>query len=78
MHTVAKKQVKVNCKKVTISKIVDLQKVKYKVKDRYEKLNRWFGIEECKSDQIIYYGTFALGIIIPLSSYIIGGIAYGF
>ncbi|OUB70087.1 hypothetical protein [Bacillus thuringiensis] len=27
---------------------------------KYQGLNEWFGIEECKSDRIWYYGTLSL------------------
>ncbi|PFJ16508.1 hypothetical protein COI89_10885 [Bacillus cereus] len=38
---------------------------------KYQGLNKWFGIEECKSDRIWYYGTLFLMFFLPATTYII-------
>lgn len=38
---------------------------------KYQELNEWFGIEECKSDRIWYYGTLSLMFFLPAATYVI-------
>lgn len=38
---------------------------------KYQELNEWFGIEECKSDRIWYYGTLSLMFLLPAATYVI-------
>ncbi|WP_336950411.1 hypothetical protein [Bacillus cereus] len=38
---------------------------------KYQGLNEWFGIEECKSDRIWYYGTLSLMFFLPAATYVI-------
>ncbi|PFS93678.1 hypothetical protein [Bacillus thuringiensis] len=43
---------------------------------KYQGLNEWFGIEECKSDRIWYYGTLSLMFFLPATTYIISKIIW--
>ena len=43
---------------------------------KYQGLNEWFGIEECKSDRIWYYGTLLLMFFLPAVTYIISKIIW--
>ncbi|MEC3226085.1 hypothetical protein P9027_29650 [Bacillus thuringiensis] len=38
---------------------------------KYQGLNGWFGIAECKSDRIWYYGTLSLMFFLPAATYVI-------
>lgn len=55
-----------------------LKKFYLYISENYEKLNRYFGIEENVSDQIWFYGFFATSIFMMLFTYLFSGILYGF
>ncbi|MBT2581127.1 hypothetical protein J7E43_27850 [Bacillus sp. ISL-8] len=38
-------------------------------KKKYQQLSEWFGIAECKSDRIWYYGTLSLMFFLPAATY---------
>ncbi|MGF2773332.1 hypothetical protein [Bacillus cereus] len=38
---------------------------------KYQGLNEWFSIEECKSDRTWYYGTLSLMFFLPVATYVI-------
>ncbi|KFK76582.1 hypothetical protein DJ87_5254 [Bacillus cereus] len=46
------------------------------LRNQYRKLNLWFGIEECLSDRIIYYGILLLMFLIPAVTYFISELLY--
>ncbi|MGA5662800.1 DUF3961 domain-containing protein [Bacillus bombysepticus] len=45
---------------------------------KLQKINRYFGIEENVSDQIWFYGFFAISIFMMLFTYLFSGILFGF
>lgn len=55
-----------------------LKKFYLYISENYEKLNRYFGIEENVSDQIWFYGFFVTSIFMMLFTYLFSGILYGF
>lgn len=48
------------------------------ISENYKKLNAYFGIEENLSDQIWFYGFFAVSISMLFVTYLVGGTMYGF
>ncbi|MFI8709920.1 hypothetical protein ACIGHG_23410 [Bacillus sp. NPDC077411] len=48
------------------------------LKNKYKKVNEFFGIEEHASDRLWYYGTLSLMVLLPALTYLIAGVLYGF
>lgn len=46
--------------------------------NHYDRLNRWFGIQDSKSDQVWYYGTLFLMVFLPSVTYILSKFYFGF
>ncbi|PEB42211.1 DUF3961 domain-containing protein [Bacillus pseudomycoides] len=59
------------------NKQVGVKRVKNIVCNQYEELSEWFGIETV-SDQVWFYGTFMLAIIMITTTLLISGLLYGF
>ncbi|MCU5519903.1 DUF3961 domain-containing protein [Bacillus sp. FSL L8-0199] len=55
-----------------------LKKFYLYISENYKKLNLYFGIEENVSDQIWFYGFFAISIFMMLFTYLFSGILFGF
>ncbi|PGK15212.1 hypothetical protein CN895_07635 [Bacillus cereus] len=58
-------------------KQIGIKRVKNIVCNQYEKLNEWFGIEAV-SDQVWFYGTFVLAIVMIVTTVLVSGLLYGF
>ncbi|MES1051452.1 hypothetical protein FOA24_19425 [Bacillus thuringiensis] len=56
----------------------DVTSIKQTVAIRYRAVCEWFGIEDCKSSQIWFFGFFGVSIFMMIVTYLIGGMCYGF
>ncbi|MGX5430352.1 DUF3961 domain-containing protein [Bacillus cereus] len=54
-----------------------VQRLKNIVFNQYKKMNDWFGIESL-SDQVWFYGTFVLAIVMIVTTILVSGLLYGF
>ncbi|MGG3523688.1 hypothetical protein ABES33_28715 [Bacillus pseudomycoides] len=52
--------------------------IKGAFKKRYDAICEWFGIDNCVSSQIWFFGTFGLSTFMIVSTYLIAGFLYGF
>ncbi|EOP32272.1 hypothetical protein [Bacillus cereus] len=48
------------------------------LRQRFERMNYWLGIDGCINSQIWFYGTFGLATFMLTFTYIISGILFGF
>ncbi|EMA6344836.1 hypothetical protein U3450_003892 [Bacillus cytotoxicus] len=49
---------------------------RYFFRNHYNRLNKWFGIDECKSDRIWYYGTIFLMFFLPAATYVVSNLIW--
>ncbi|MEK4678230.1 DUF3961 domain-containing protein [Bacillus sp. FSL K6-2944] len=59
-------------------KLKPLKKFYILISENYKKSNAYFGIEENISDQVLFYGFYAVCIFMLLFTYLITGTLYGF
>lgn len=59
------------------NKQLGVQRLKDIVFNQYQKMNDWFGIESL-SDQVWFYGTFVLAIVMIVTTILVSGLLYGF
>lgn len=52
--------------------------IKNSLNKRYNAVCEWFGIDNCISSQLWFFGTFGLSTFMIVATYIISGIYFGF
>ncbi|WP_242325647.1 hypothetical protein [Bacillus cereus group sp. BfR-BA-01353] len=52
--------------------------IKIALKRQYNAICEWFGIDNCFSSQLWFFGTFGLSTFMIVATYLIAGFLYGF
>lgn len=78
----ANSYLKTHNSKNILSHLTKKEKIKIVIKahlnKRYNVTCKWFGIDNCITSQIWFFGTFGISIFMVVATYMISGICFGF